>query len=54
MGTIVIGKLESGTINKGQNLLLMPNRVIFNGKHYIVKYHQVHVQVFYYRFPYKF
>jgi peptide chain release factor subunit 3 len=26
MGTIVMGKLESGVINKGQNVLLMPNR----------------------------
>uniref|UniRef100_A0A1I7RS94 Tr-type G domain-containing protein n=1 Tax=Bursaphelenchus xylophilus TaxID=6326 RepID=A0A1I7RS94_BURXY len=28
MGTIIIGKLESGIIVKGQNVLLMPNRVI--------------------------
>jgi peptide chain release factor subunit 3 len=27
MGTIVSGKLESGIITKGQNMLLMPNRV---------------------------
>ena len=27
MGTIVFGKLESGVISKGQNLLLLPNRV---------------------------
>lgn len=27
MGTIVIGKVESGTCRKGQNLILMPNRV---------------------------
>jgi len=27
MGTVVIGKLESGTIHKGQNALLMPNKV---------------------------
>lgn len=26
MGTIVIGKLESGIIVKGQNIVLMPNR----------------------------
>lgn len=26
MGTVVMGKVESGTIKKGQNLLLMPNR----------------------------
>ncbi|EDO48034.1 predicted protein, partial [Nematostella vectensis] len=27
MGTIVLGKVESGTINKGQTLVLMPNKV---------------------------
>ena len=27
MGTFIIGKLESGSIYKGQSLLLMPNRV---------------------------
>jgi len=27
MGTIVAGKLESGSITKGQTMLLMPNRV---------------------------
>jgi len=27
MGTIVVGKLESGMITKGQQMLLMPNRV---------------------------
>lgn len=27
MGTVVIGKLESGSINKGQSALLMPNKV---------------------------
>lgn len=26
MGTVVTGKLESGTIRKGDNLLLMPNK----------------------------
>ena len=26
-GTIVLGKVESGTCKKGQTLLLMPNRV---------------------------
>ena len=29
MGTIVLGKLESGTIKKGQSLILMPNKVCF-------------------------
>jgi translation elongation factor EF-1alpha len=27
MGTVVVGKLESGRIKKGDNLLLMPNKV---------------------------
>lgn len=27
MGTIVIGKMESGVVVKNQNLILMPNRV---------------------------
>jgi peptide chain release factor subunit 3 len=27
MGTVVMGKVESGTAKKGQNLLVMPNRV---------------------------
>lgn len=29
MGTVVMGKVESGTAKKGQNLLVMPNRVSF-------------------------
>lgn len=27
MGCVVVGKVESGHIKKGQNLLLMPNKV---------------------------
>lgn len=27
MGTVVMGKVESGVVTKGQNLLLMPNKV---------------------------
>lgn len=27
MGTVVLGKLESGTISKAQQLIMMPNRV---------------------------
>lgn len=27
MGTVVMGKVESGETKKGQNLLVMPNRV---------------------------
>lgn len=30
MGTVVLGKVESGTVTKGQNLLIMPNKVIIN------------------------
>ena len=28
MGTIILGKVESGVISKGQQLLVMPNKVI--------------------------
>lgn len=27
MGTVIVGKVESGTLKKGQTLLLMPNKV---------------------------
>lgn len=27
MGTVVVGKVESGKLKKGQSLLLMPNKV---------------------------
>lgn len=27
MGTVVLGKLESGSICKGQQLVMMPNKV---------------------------
>lgn len=27
MGTVVLGKLESGSISKAQQLVMMPNRV---------------------------
>ena len=27
MGTVVIGKIESGKVRKGQSVLIMPNRV---------------------------
>ena len=27
MGTIVVGKIESGRLRKGSNLILMPNKV---------------------------
>lgn len=30
MGTVVLGKVESGTVIKGQNLLIMPNKVNMN------------------------
>lgn len=29
MGTVVMGKVEMGTAKKGQNLLVMPNRVSY-------------------------
>ena len=28
MGTVVIGKIESGQVNKGQTVMIMPNKVI--------------------------
>lgn len=30
MGTVVMGKVESGECRKGQSLVIMPNRVSFN------------------------
>ena len=29
MGTVVMGKVESGTIHEGDSLLVMPNKVCF-------------------------
>ena len=29
MGTVVMGKIESGTIREGDSLLVMPNKVFF-------------------------
>lgn len=29
MGTVVMGKVESGEMKKGQSLIIMPNRVSF-------------------------
>lgn len=29
MGTVILGKLESGSISKAQQLIMMPNRVKF-------------------------
>jgi translation elongation factor EF-1alpha len=29
MGTVVMGKMESGTIREGDSLLVMPNKVFF-------------------------
>jgi translation elongation factor EF-Tu-like GTPase len=31
MGTVVMGKVESGTIRDGDSLLIMPNKVVFLG-----------------------
>lgn len=37
MGTVVMGKVESGVAKKGQNLLVMPNRVSsFIPYHYVL------------------
>jgi peptide chain release factor subunit 3 len=33
LGTIVVGKLESGRIKKGDSLLLMPNKVCVSSPH---------------------
>jgi translation elongation factor EF-1alpha len=30
MGTVVMGKIESGTIREGDSLLVMPNKVKFS------------------------
>jgi len=30
MGTVVMGKIESGTIREGDSLLVMPNKVFFS------------------------
>lgn len=30
MGTVVMGKIESGTIKEGDTLLVMPNKVLFS------------------------
>lgn len=32
MGCVVVGKVESGHVKKGQNLLLMPNKVRFRSQ----------------------
>ena len=29
MGTVVMGKIEAGTIREGDSLLIMPNKVFF-------------------------
>jgi len=29
MGTVVMGKVESGTIREGDSLFIMPNKVVF-------------------------
>lgn len=29
MGTVVMGKVESGSIREGDSLLIMPNRVVY-------------------------
>jgi len=32
MGTVVMGKVESGTIREGDSLFIMPNKVVFLGR----------------------
>lgn len=39
MGTLIIGKMESGVVVKGQNLVLMPNKVS------LPWYRRVHIQL---------
>jgi len=31
MGTVVMGKIESGTVRQGDSLTIMPNKVCFHG-----------------------
>lgn len=31
MGTVTMGKVESGTIREGDSLFIMPNKVVFIG-----------------------
>jgi peptide chain release factor subunit 3 len=45
MGTIIMGKLESGTITKGGTLLLMPNKVCACTVLVVTLFVQVQVQV---------
>jgi translation elongation factor EF-1alpha len=35
MGTVVVGKIESGKIKRGQNVLIMPNKVIIYSSNWI-------------------
>lgn len=35
MGTVVMGKVESGEMKKGQSLLLMPNRVSIENARFV-------------------
>lgn len=32
MGTVVMGKIESGSVREGDSLLIMPNKVLFLSK----------------------
>lgn len=48
MGTVILGKLESGSISKAQQLVMMPNRVryptsiLFRGQK-----HSFHLELFF-------
>jgi translation elongation factor EF-1alpha len=36
MGTVAMGKIESGTIREGDSLLVMPNKVFFAFPSYVI------------------
>lgn len=38
MGTVVVGKVESGKLKKGQSLLLMPNKVSCVSNHFSLRH----------------
>lgn len=38
MGTVVMGKIESGTVREGDTLIVMPNKVPFHMNIFIISY----------------
>lgn len=40
MGTVILGKLESGSISKAQQLVMMPNRVSCPTIHFFISWNQ--------------